>query len=606
MSSDEIAKNKNFQTVLKKNAIMNTPLFKKPWFLSSIVAAVVATVASILLFNKYSGNNLDKSKEISTCVNPPLKNLDIKYSINKVNAEDGATLDFATGSRVTIPPDAFVDDNGNKLKGEVELRFREFHDVADFFVSGIPMTYDSAGVKYQFESAGMMELLAFQNGKKVNMASDKSVNVELASTYKGTEYNLYKLDTLHNNWSCLGKDKVSSSPIVSADSIKRDSSSSLTEKDVTIEEDVKPEIKKIEIKKEEVVKEKEKAIAALPKPAPEPKKPKQAKNEKYTFDISVDEKEFPELAIYKGVLFEIGEENKNFNPALYDITWDDATLKEGTKKGENYSLGLKKGTKKYEFIVYPVFEGTYYKNAVKDYKSKFDKYSEAADNRKKEEKKIEQESGAKIIALQKEQDELIQKRKEEYKAKLVAMQKQQEEIKAKNEAQQKNFEEQYQAKLAAMQKAVKDQQEQLQREAALAQERYYKQMGAEEKVRRVFEIMSFGIYNSDCPKHYPQGVLVSADLHLQNDKKSLICNDVFLVDKKINSLFTYHSNPITQFSFNPESANILWTVIDGELYTYEEDQFKSLKPEGSACVLQMKKVEKKFNDVDELKQYFKL
>jgi len=325
MSSDEIAKNKNFQTVLKKNAIMNTPLFKKPWFLSSIVAAVVATVASILLFNKYSGNNLDKSKEISTCVNPPLKNLDIKYSINKVNAEDGATLDFATGSRVTIPPDAFVDDNGNKLKGEVELRFREFHDVADFFVSGIPMTYDSAGVKYQFESAGMMELLAFQNGKKVNMASDKSVNVELASTYKGTEYNLYKLDTLHNNWSCLGKDKVSSSPIVSADSIKRDSSSSLTEKDVTIEEDVKPEIKKIEIKKEEVVKEKEKAIAALPKPAPEPKKPKQAKNEKYTFDISVDEKEFPELAIYKGVLFEIGEENKNFNPALYDITWDDAT-----------------------------------------------------------------------------------------------------------------------------------------------------------------------------------------------------------------------------------------------------------------------------------------
>ena len=51
ISSDEIVKRKSFETVLKQNAIMNTPLFKKPWFLSSIVAAVVATVVSVFLIN---------------------------------------------------------------------------------------------------------------------------------------------------------------------------------------------------------------------------------------------------------------------------------------------------------------------------------------------------------------------------------------------------------------------------------------------------------------------------------------------------------------------------------------------------------------------------
>src|ERR1017187_213247 len=89
---------------------------------------------------------------------------------------------------------SFVDESGKLLNGEIELRYREFHDAFDFFVAGIPMTYDSAGVRYQFASAGMMEMQAYQNGKKVNMATGKSINIELASNYKGTEYNLYKLD----------------------------------------------------------------------------------------------------------------------------------------------------------------------------------------------------------------------------------------------------------------------------------------------------------------------------------------------------------------------------------------------------------------------------
>ena len=61
-----------------------------------------------------------------------------------------------------------------------------------------------------------------------------------------------------------------------------------------------------------------------------------------------------------------------------------------------------------------------------------------------------------------------------------------------------------------------------------------------------------------------------------------------------------------QFSYNPEATNMLWTVIDGELYCCDSDQFKKLKAVNSACDIPMKKIDKKFNEIEELKEYFKL
>lgn len=548
ISSEEILKRKDFNSVLKNTTIPNKPFFKNPWFLSGAVV-VAAVVASVLLINNKqsatgnlkSADNSDsisladfyKREESKPCINPPLKNINIEYTIYKVEAEKGATLNFKTGSKLIIPKNSFADENGNLLKGEIELRYREFHNPVDFFVSGIPMTYDSAGVKYQFESAGMMEMLAYQNGKQVQMAKDKSINVEMASDYKGTEYNLYKLDTLHNNWSCLGKDKVVEELNTATVAAKKISEVKQT-----------PEYKSIETKREAVKNEKETALSVLPKPVSEPIKPAQVNKLKHTFDIAVEANEFPELAIYKGVLFEIGDENKNFNTTLYNITWDDATLKEGNNKGKNYLLTLKKGTKKYELIVYPVFEGKNYETALKEYKDKYVKYSSIIEKRKAEEKRIEEEYQAKLLALKKQQDELMLKWKEE-------------------------------------------------------QANQFKQMDTQEKVKRMFAINSFGVYNSDCGKNYPQGVLCTANL-IKDKNVNLLCYDVFLVDKSRNALFTYYKNPITQFSFNPESTNMLWTVEDGVLYKLKPEQFKDIKG-GGMSQLKLNRVDQKLSTVEDVK-----
>ncbi|MGZ4055194.1 MAG: hypothetical protein ACXVPU_04870 [Bacteroidia bacterium] len=566
ISSEEILKRKNFDSVLKGHAkISGKPLLKKPWFLSSVIAVTVAVVVTAVLLNKNTQNKDQDSKQIvattnsdslaleafykaqetKPCISPPIKGLNVPYTTYKVIAEKGAELDTKTGSKLIIPKNAFADENGKLIKGEVELRYREFHDPADFFVSGIPMTYDSAGVKYQFESAGMMQMEAFQNGKQINMAPQKSIDVELASDYNGPEYNLYKLDTIKNNWSCLGKDKVKNDNKKYNKDL--DNTAKNSDENIIAKVEKTLEYKTLEIKKEEIQKEKEAQVAALPKPAPEPKKPEAVKKGKYTFNIDVDPKEFPELAVYKGLLFEVGDENTNFNKSMYDITWDEAIIKEGTKAGENYNLTLKKGLKKYDLTVYPVFEGKNYETALKDYQGKFDKYKVALDKRIAAEKKIEDDYQAELARIKKKQEDAIAEAKRQYNQQM-------------------------------------------------------KSMGTEEKVLRMFAVNSFGVFNCDNPSVYPQGARCTANLKKGKDI-DLKCYEVYLVDKQKNGLFTYSRNPITSFSYNPQSKNMLWTVEDGVLYWLKPEQFSSLKGDGTTDFI-MNKVDQKFNTVDELKAYF--
>jgi hypothetical protein len=565
VSAEEIGQRKNFDSVLKNTPnIAAKSLLKKPWFLSGVVAAAAIVVATVMVLNNKDNQAPEpivktevqadadslaleafyKAEEAKPCIAPPVKGLNVPYVTYKVNAEKGGVLDFKTGSKLTIPKNAFADENGKPVKGEVELRYREFHDVADFFVSGIPMTYDSGGVKYQFESAGMMEMLAYKDGKQLNMTAGKTINVELASEYKGTEYNLYKLDTLKNNWSCLGKDKVVK---------QKDPESSDNVKPVAKVEDT-PEYKAIEVKKEVLKEEKIAKIAALPKPGPEPKKPGKLSSDKFTFNLDLELAEFPEFAVYKDVKWEYGSENKMImtNALWADLNktlWEDATLKEGNKKGENYLLSLKKGSKRVDdMIVYPVFEGKNYETAMKNFQEKFSKYEVALEKRKTEEKKIEEKYNAEIAALIKDQ----------------------------------------QAREAAWKKQA---------------DRQLAAMTAEEKVMRVFTVSSFGVYNCDNPSAYPQGVLCNAMFKSESDDK-LKCYSIYLADKKRNGLFTYYKNPVTRFSFDPKSINVLWTVEDGVLYYLKEDDFENI---GSGRqTITLSKIEQHFTTVDEMKEFFNI
>ncbi|WP_018342854.1 WD40 repeat domain-containing protein [Cytophaga aurantiaca] len=127
-------------------------------------------------------------------IEPPFKSITPKYDTFELDASEPKTLRLSSGSSIEIPENAFVDKQGNVVKGKVALTYREFHTAADILASGIPMMCnDENGEAKPFESGGMFEITATANGEEINIAKDKKINVNLASKVEG-DFDFYYLE----------------------------------------------------------------------------------------------------------------------------------------------------------------------------------------------------------------------------------------------------------------------------------------------------------------------------------------------------------------------------------------------------------------------------
>ena len=299
-------------------------------------------------------------------------------------------------SKVIIPAGAFCDANGKDITGKVDIKYREFHNPADFFVSGIPMTYDSAGKQYTFESAGMLDIGGYQGGHPVYIKTGKDIKVEMVSTQTQTKYNMYYLDTNNQGWDYKSKSNYVAKPV--ADVKKNNTSSSdaaVIAKATPVE---KQQIQQIQdtistIKKAEVAIEKTKPV--------EPKKVTDGKN---VFNIEADKGEFPELSVYKNMLFEADPNDKSYQSSWTSITWEDAKLKR-SESDNTYTFTVKRGTESHSFKVIPVFEGKDYAAAKKEFDKKYDDYQTAYNQRMADEKKQQDAYDAMIAKIKQEQAE---------------------------------------------------------------------------------------------------------------------------------------------------------------------------------------------------------
>ena len=289
-------------------------------------------------------NMLDSSKKSDYFVKAPCNGMDIPYESFNVNSEIGGELNCSSGSKLVIKSNSFVDVDGNQVNGDVTILYRELHNPVDFFLSGIPMSYDTLGQKKYFESAGMLDILAFKEGKPVYLNPQKKINIEMKSQYEGTDYNVYYLDTIEKKWQYVSKDRV------------------ITKSEKLLKSENKSQSQNIP----------DNTLA-----------PKLANKSKHRFNMDVNLNQFPELSSYKGVMFEVSDMNDGFDPKLYDVNWDNAVLSESNIKG-NYNLKLFKEDTSFNFIVYPVFEGSNYEKAMLDFKSKMKNYSDQLKNKKPE------------------------------------------------------------------------------------------------------------------------------------------------------------------------------------------------------------------------------
>ncbi len=135
-------------------------------------------------------------------IKPPFPEVSSHWYTAEFDCTEGHEVSFDNGSRLSIPPNAFVNKDGQQVSGSVQFRFREISDVNEILVSGIQMFVSSKGPDVMV-SADMFELRAYQDNEALHLAEGKSIRTELASNTGGNDYDLYYLDEQQKGWNNL-------------------------------------------------------------------------------------------------------------------------------------------------------------------------------------------------------------------------------------------------------------------------------------------------------------------------------------------------------------------------------------------------------------------
>ncbi|MES2592901.1 MAG: hypothetical protein V4608_13545 [Bacteroidota bacterium] len=133
-------------------------------------------------------------------IQPPIKGLDVDRNFYNICPAIENVLVYPSGTKIRIPANAFVDKEGNPVKENITISYREFRDPVDFLVSGIPMKYDSAGEINHFESAGMFEINASIEKQPLQLANGKQVQMNFATTSVDSTYNFYAFNDSAGRW----------------------------------------------------------------------------------------------------------------------------------------------------------------------------------------------------------------------------------------------------------------------------------------------------------------------------------------------------------------------------------------------------------------------
>lgn len=154
------------------------------------------------------GKALNRRVEITFTRTPfqlnQLGKLRNEEQVTKLDAEKGGEIIEASGTKLTIPTNAFLHKNGKPVTGAVDISYTEYRDPVDFLLSGIPMTMQTKDGMAPFNSAGMFRLEAFQNGEQLSLAPGKPIDVQFAATQNLPDLNFYKFDSISGKWSQLG------------------------------------------------------------------------------------------------------------------------------------------------------------------------------------------------------------------------------------------------------------------------------------------------------------------------------------------------------------------------------------------------------------------
>ncbi len=378
ISSERIQQHQDFDALLAKME-MTRPVQEqsKPkasrswlWMVSAIAAALIGVIfwfnqdESLTDIRQQYVQEEAEFFEERAFISPPFENIQPTFASYTVNARQGGSYTYGEASNLTVPTDAFQDENGVAVNGDVQLYYREMHDQADFFLSGIPMTYDSAGVNYVLESAGMIEIYAEQNGKRVLMRPGKSIDIELTSTINAPylaippQYNIYRLNVADRKWEYQAQNKMSW----------------LTSLETPSGQAASPQAQ-LEQEKTAALAQLEQKYAAVTAP----EKPRSRNTNQLSIELDfLDSFEGSESAKairkkYDGAIWQLSERS-TLDKAEAQKEWESVMVKD--LGSEEYEITLSDATNQISFIVQPILPRADYEKAIAKYEEELLRYEQ--------------------------------------------------------------------------------------------------------------------------------------------------------------------------------------------------------------------------------------
>ncbi len=125
--------------------------------------------------------------------------------MHRADAERGVDFTAADGTRIRITANAMVHADGRPVTGPVDISYRSFMEPYEIIASGIPMHVQTAEGTQHFETAGMYEVYASQNGQPVQLKSGERIQLERPMDASPDEsYTGWELDPASGAWEAGG------------------------------------------------------------------------------------------------------------------------------------------------------------------------------------------------------------------------------------------------------------------------------------------------------------------------------------------------------------------------------------------------------------------
>lgn len=378
LPSEEIARRKDFDALLKthQSGARRRGIISMRHAMYAGAALAAAALALLLIF-RIPAENGDPTQNLaeiekSLLLNPPIPGLIPQFA--SLTAEVAQETALGANPRILLPPDAFIDEAGILVDGQVEVFFRKLDDFVDFFLAGVRLTYDSPSGKRQLEPAGMVEIYAEQDGKRVYLAPGKIIQVEfestmqLASTSATPQYFEYYLDTEAGTWLNRGRSRTEILGNLEPD---------LSDPMYMQKMDLYRTLSAIDKKTEQEAAAWE---AANPAPAP-PAKPQRSNPDQPTIELDFLAGAVPETAtgeeaqLYQGAIWQISPRSPEYDPRAFDVTWQSARLRQIDQN--DFELLLSYGATALRLIVSPVLTGSAYEEAMNTWRAANAEYENA-------------------------------------------------------------------------------------------------------------------------------------------------------------------------------------------------------------------------------------